>query len=147
MSGLITAGSPFNLPEYKQAFSYKNPVGSYNPTNGKWEEVSGDAIVGSGSVQPVSKRDLHDLLSVSSDGNRVSRAIIIFTSADLIADADPDGNASIVLYNGRIWRVIDIEDYSPHGHKECIAVEMREKSVDDFGFTSSDLGFTRGGGL
>ena len=143
MSGLITAGAPFNTEGYSQPFSYRNPIGAYNNTTGKWEEDKGDTLIGNGSIQPVSKRDLHDLLSVSADGNRVSRAIIIFTANNLVADADPSGNATLVLYRGKCWRVIDIEDYSPHGHKECIAVEMREHP-ETFGFSETDIGFDQG---
>lgn len=113
-----------NDPRFKQDFKYRNDSGSIDHTTGKWIEVIGSQIDASGSIQPVARNEYHEMLKFLDGGSRIESAIIIYTMADLICAENLDGNGSMIRYNNLDWKVIDIEDYSAHGHKEVIAVRV-----------------------
>ena len=126
-SGLVNVSNVLAAGEYKQTFSYYNEGGAYNPTTGKWESTSQDPVEAFGSIQPVPRDDLRNLLSWQEGGARILSAILIYTQADLVPaeNGQPDSaTGSVVLHNALLWKVIEIDDYSAHGHKECIAVRI-----------------------
>ena len=121
MGGLVNCGHPYNMAGFSQSFVYWTPVGEYDPNTGLWEEGAVVEQQATGSIQPVSRTQLHELSDLGITGIRPSNAIIIYTNAPLVAFED-NVAGSIVRYDGIEWKVVDIEDYSPHGHIEAIAV-------------------------
>lgn len=123
MNGLVNCGQPFNGAGFAQPFVYWTPVGGYNSETGLWEEGAVVENQATGSIQPVSRTALHELADLGITGIKPSKAIIIYTNAPLVAFED-NCAGSIVRYNGLEWKVIDIEDFSAHGHIEAIAVRV-----------------------
>lgn len=123
---LINASGVLSDPLYRQDFTYHNSDGEYDPDSGLWSETEGSIVNAYGSIQPVIRTELHELLEMLGGGVRIKSAILIFTTFDLIAakNGDINGKGSVVQYDGLDWKVVDIQDYSPHGHKEVIAVRI-----------------------
>jgi hypothetical protein len=108
-----------------QSFSFTNETGSYDDTTGKWVPVISDPVSGQGSIQPVPKEELQTMIDWQIGGAKILSAIVIFTTADLIAaeNGDPSGSVgSTVYHDGLKWKVVMIDDFRPHGHIEAIAV-------------------------
>ena len=126
-STLVNPSDVLNTAQYKQDFTYTNETGAFNDSTGRWEPVTSAALPASGSIQPVIRTEFHELLEWAGGGARIVSAILIFTQSDLIAaeNGDPtSGTGSTVTHDGLKWKVIDIQDYSAHGHKEVIAVRI-----------------------
>lgn len=121
MGTLVNCGQPYNTSGFNQTFKFWTPVGEYDQETGLWIEGAVVEQDGTGSIQPVPRTALHELADLGVSGIRPSDAIIIYTNVNLVAFTD-DSSGSIVRYKGIEWKVVDVEDFMPHGHIEAIAV-------------------------
>lgn len=123
---LINASGVLSDPLYRQEFQYYNTLGLYDEDTGLWNKIDDTIIPAHGSIQAVPRTEYHELLNYLPSGTRIASAILIFTTFDLIVAENGAlmNGGSIVIYNNLEWKVIDIQDYSPHGHKEVIAVRI-----------------------
>jgi len=112
-----------------EAFTFTNETGGYNDTTGKWEEVTSPPVSGIGSIQPVPIEELRERIEWEDGGAKIISAILIYTTANLIAakNSDPASVGSSVLYKALDWKVISIDDYSNHGHIEAVAVRVDDQ--------------------
>jgi hypothetical protein len=113
-----------------QDFSFTNETGSHNDTTGKWESSVSNPVQGRGSIQPVPKEDLQTMIDWRVGGAMIKSAIVIFTTASLVAceNGDPSGSTgSTVYHDGLSWKVVMIDDFRPHGHIEAIAVRIDDQ--------------------
>lgn len=142
-TGLVNVSNILSAGEYRQDFKYYREVGGYNSETGEYFRIFPAAISAFGSVQPVPREELHELTKWLDGGGRLRSAILIFTQANLQASESPSSSSGdIVEYGGKSWRVVEIQDYSPHGHKEVIAVNTDEEiPVIDYLLTRNVLDY------
>ena len=123
---LLTASSAIGLPDFNQPYTYRTRSRTLNSTTGYFDTVEGAPVDASGSIQPVEREELHNIMANVEGGLRIKEAIIIYTTEVLTSGelGSPSFSGAIVTYRGLDWLVVDVEDYSPHGHVEAIAVRI-----------------------
>jgi hypothetical protein len=107
-------------------FSFYSKTSVLNGTTGLSESISSQPVEAYGSIQPVDREELHQLMTLMNGGMSIREAIIIYTSAPLVAGSlgETRKTGSIVVHKGIDWRVVEVEDWGSNGHVEAIAVRL-----------------------
>jgi hypothetical protein len=123
---LLNPSPIINSLQFSQPFSYREKTNTLNQDTGYFESTYSDPIDATGSIQPVEREELHEVMATVMAGQAVKEAIIIYTQAPLGVGelGDPSNGGSIVSYRNLEWLCVDVENYLPHGHVEAIAVRI-----------------------
>ena len=123
---LLNNGGLLKGSAFKQTFQVKRAqAGQRDGITGKWVPAAPtDPVSATGSIQPVNEAGMQRLRLGLEGGMRITEAIRVYTAFDLKAGS-LGGNGTlgdVVVYRGLDWSVIQISDYSAHGHNKVYGV-------------------------
>jgi len=126
MTLLNSADQILSNQAFKVEFTYYEKTYELNETTGYYSETNSDIITAFGSIQPVEREEIHEVMQNVIGGQAIRGAIIIYTQACLTAGklGNTPSGGSIVQYKGLDWVVVDVESYELNGHVEAIAVRF-----------------------
>ncbi len=126
---LVNVNYAIRMPAYAQEFSYYTKTQTLDDETGLVSFVDSEEVSAVGSIQPCEKTEKHALMETIRGGQDIREAIIIFTDVRLICGTigDPSSSGHFIKYRDLEWIVVDVEDYSPHGHVEAIAVRLNNQ--------------------
>ena len=91
---------PVTLSAYQNSGAY---------VSGVWTDTKGDVFTFKGSIQPYSQRDY----SSNPNGRKDVGMVKIYTNQELVISVEgSDKNGDIIIWKGKLWEVISVDDYS-----------------------------------
>lgn len=153
------------MSSFRSQQTYRRYSGGYWDNNGEWNEGGYEELTFMASVQPLNSQETAQYVEMMPDGGVNFSAVKIYSNTPLrvekqaLKDGTPLQEADVLVWRGRLWKVIQCEDWQSNviNHFRMVAWEVEpdtpepepeepETPEPDDDTESTDAGAGDGGG-
>lgn len=126
------------MSSFRSQQTYRRYSGGYWDNNGEWNDGTYEELTFMASVQPLNQQEVAQYVEMMPSGGVNFSAVKIYSNTPLRVEkqAQKDGTplqeADVLVWRGRLWKVIQCEDWQSNviNHFRMVAWEIEPDESD-----------------
>lgn len=113
---------------FRRNVTIKRKTGGYVDNDGYFHDGQVEEMTVLASVQPLNARDTEQYTHLYKEGGRLFSLLKLYTGEILYAEKQGGQEADILVYGGRLWKVVGVEEWQSNviNHFKVICQEIGE---------------------